>query len=133
MVMELIPTAFQDLVSQDSRTFAYLATVMKDGSPQVTVVWFSWDGSHFLINTAQGRTKDRNMSQRPSVALVIADPKDPYRFIQVRGKVVETTNAGADEHINELSLKYDHKPWVKRPGQIRVIYKIAPEHISTNE
>jgi PPOX class probable F420-dependent enzyme len=131
--MELIPESFRDLVSEESRTFGYLATVMADGSPQVTVVWFSWDGSHILINTAQGRTKDRNMRQRPSVALVISDPKDPYRYFQVRGKVSEITTTGADEHINELSLKYDQKPWVKRPGQIRVIYKIVPEHVSINE
>jgi PPOX class probable F420-dependent enzyme len=129
--MGLIPADFQDLVSSDSRAFAYLATVMKDGSPQLTIVWFSWDGTHFLINTAEGRTKDRNMRHRPAVALVIADRDDPYRFIQVRGKAVEITYTGADDHINQLSLRYDHKPWVKKTGQVRVIYKILPEQIMT--
>ena len=128
--MQIIPPEFLDLLSPSTRAFCYLATVMKDGSPQVTVVWFSWDGENILINSAEGRVKDRNMRERPDVAILIADPRNPYRFVQMRGKVVEITIKGADEHINSLSLKYYDKPWEKVESQKRVIYKILPEHIT---
>ncbi len=73
------------------------------------------------------------MRARPQVALLIADPKDPfYRFIQIRGRVVDVTEEGADEHINALSLKYDHKPWKPVARQIRVTYKILPEKVSAH-
>ena len=128
--MKTIPPEFLDLVAPNTRAFCYLATLMKDGSPKVTAVWFSWDGENILINTAEGRVKDRNMRERPEVAMLIADPGNPYRFIQMRGKVVEITEKGADEHINSLSLKYYAKPWAKVEGQKRVIYKIFPDHIT---
>ena len=99
---------------------------MKDGSPQVTPVWFSADDEYILVNTAEGRVKDVNMKARPRVALVIQDPKEPMRYIQLRGEVAARTNAGADEHINALSLKYKEKPWTFNPSQKRVIYKIRP-------
>ena len=122
------PEEFQDLLSDDSKGFLYLATTMKDGSPQVTPVWFDVEGDFIRINTNEGRVKDTNMKARPSVALVIQDPTDPYRYLGVRGEVVEHTTEGADEHINQLSLKYDAKPWTWRPDQKRIIYKIRPLH-----
>ncbi|MCL4561143.1 MAG: PPOX class F420-dependent oxidoreductase [Chloroflexi bacterium] len=128
--MKSIPDNFQDLVSSQTKSFAMLATTMKDGSPQVTPVWFNWDGTHILINTARGRVKDRNMMERSQVALVIADPQNPYRYLQIRGKVLEASEQGAWEHINELSFKYNGKPYPKNPGEVRVMYKIQPEHIS---
>ncbi len=76
--------------------------------------------------------KDRNMRARPQVALVIQDPTTPYRYLQIRGRVVEITEKGGDEHINTLSLKYDGKPWKKTPGQVRVTYKIFPEHVDAH-
>jgi len=122
------PEEFQDLLSDDSKGFLYLATTMKDGSPQVTPVWFDVEGDFIRINTNEGRVKDTNMKARPSVALVIQDPTDPYRYLGVRGEVVEHTTEGADEHINQLSLKYDAKPWTWRPDQKRIIFKIRPLH-----
>jgi len=130
--MKLIPAEYQDLLGDDVRAFAYLATLMKDGSPQVTPVWFNVDDQHILINTARGRTKDKNMSVRPQVSVLIQDPKRHLRYIQVRGRVVESTEEGGYEHINQLSHKYDKKDFPKRPGQVRVIYKILPEHVSVN-
>lgn len=122
------PETHQDLFQDETRAFLYLATIMEDGSPQVTPVWFSTDGEHILINTNEGRVKDRNMKARPQVAMAIQDPRDPYRYIQVRGKVVSFTREMGDEHINQLSLTYDGKPWPYREGQKRIIFKIKPVH-----
>jgi len=129
--MKTIPDDFKDLLTDEKRAMAYLATIMKDGSPQLTALWFSWDGSHILINSAAGRVKDRNMRQRPSVAILIQDRENNLRYIQVRGKVVEITEEGALDHINRLSLKYDGIPWKKVDGQTRVTYKIVPLNIYT--
>jgi len=127
-----IPNDFQDLLKDETKAFLFLATIMADGSPQVTPIWFSTDGTHILINSAKGRVKDRNMRARPRVALVIQDPRTPYRYLQIRGRVVEITGEGCDDHINTLSLKYDDKPWQKVAGQVRVIYKILPEHVDAH-
>lgn len=126
--MNLVPESHRDLLAPEARAFAYLATLMSDGSPQLTSVWFDVEGGHIRINTARGRVKDRNMRARPQVALLIADTQDPfYRYIQVRGRVVEFTEEGGLEHINKLSLQYDNKPWKPVEGQTRVIFKIKPE------
>lgn len=130
--MKTIPTDYHDLLKEETKAFLYLATTMADGSPQVTPVWFSADDMHILVNTAKGRVKDRNMRARPQVALVIQDPKTPYRYLQIRGRVDGITEAGGDEHINALSLKYDGKPWKLVAGQTRVIYKILIEHVDAH-
>ncbi len=128
--MDQIPDKYRDLLADEKRAFVFLATTMKDGSPQVTPVWFNTDGTHILINTAEGRLKDRNMRSRPGVALCIADPANPYRYLQIRGKVVERTLQGAREHIDALNFKYHGKAKYEGPvDQVRVIYKIAPEKI----
>lgn len=125
-----IPESHQDLLSDNLKAFVYLATIMKDGTPQVTPVWFSWNGVQILINSAQGRLKDRNMRQRPNVALVIQDPANPYRYLEIRGKVVDITTEGAVDHINFLSMKYKGNPNYKiAPGDLRVIYRIMPENV----
>jgi len=123
------PEKYRDLLDDNKKVFAYLATVMEDGSPQVTPVWFSSDDRYILVNTVVGRVKDRNMRARSQVALCIVDPNDPYRYIQVRGKVIEYTTEGANEHIDSLAWKYRG---IKRydnyrPGMVRIIYKILPE------
>jgi PPOX class probable F420-dependent enzyme len=120
------PETFLDLLADDSTALLYLATVMSDGSPQVTPVWFNREGDYILINTAEGRIKDRNMKKRPRVAITIQDPKDPYRYLGIRGEVVGYTREGADEHINWVSFKYDHKPRTPKPGERRIIFKIKP-------
>ncbi|MEW6285592.1 MAG: PPOX class F420-dependent oxidoreductase [Chloroflexota bacterium] len=126
--MNPFPSEFLDLLKDETKAILYLATLMPDGSPQVTPVWFNTDGEYILINTSEGRVKDRNMKARPKVAMVIQDPSDPYRYLQIRGEVAEYTSDGADEHINQLSLKYDNEPWTFRAGQKRIIYKIRPLH-----
>src|SRR5574339_127684 len=104
--MNLVSNEFLDLLNDETKAFAFLGTTMPDSSPQVTPIWFNTDGEHILINTAKGRQKDRNMRARPQVALTILDPKKPYRYIQIRGVIVETTEEGAAEHISALSRKY---------------------------
>jgi PPOX class probable F420-dependent enzyme len=126
--MKNFPPEYLDLLKDETKAFLFLATTMADGSPQVTPVWFNASDEFILINTNEGRTKDTNMKARPRVAFVIQDPNDPYRYIGVRGDVAEYVREGADEHINELSLIYDGKPFERREGAKRIIYKIRPTH-----
>lgn len=130
--MAQIPAAFLDLLTTRI-TFAHLGTSMQDGAPQVTPVWFSYDGNHVLLNSAKGRLKDRNMRARPKVALSILDPENPYRYLQLMGHVVEITEVGGDAHIDALAKKYlgkDSYPW-RSPGEVRVIYKVAVDKVQT--
>jgi PPOX class probable F420-dependent enzyme len=115
----------------DKRAFAHLATVGPDGTPQVTPVWVDFDGSHVRINTARGRVKERNLRRAPRVALSVQDPDNPYRYVQIRGRVVEMTEEGADAHIDALARKYlgqERYPY-RRPGEVRVMVKILPERV----
>ena len=126
-----IPEAFKDLFAKVA--YANLATVMPDGSPQVTPVWFDYDGECLRINSAKGRIKDKNMRRNKRVAVSIQDPDNAYRYLAVRGNVEEITEEGADAHIDSLAKKYlDKEKYPFRgPGEVRVIYKIRPEKIST--
>ena len=126
-----LPENFMDLIREPA--FANLATVMKDGSPQVTPVWFDYDGVHIRINSAKGRIKDQNMRTHPRVALAITDPKNPYRYMQIRGTVTEITEQGAEEHIDALAKKYLNveKYPHSSANEVRVMYKITPESINT--
>src|ERR1700727_2901158 len=94
---------YSDLFSK--KAFANLGTLMKDGSPQVTPVWCDYDGKNVRVNSALGRVKDKNIRRDPRVSLAIQDPENPYRYMEIRGKVVEITQNGADDHINSLSQK----------------------------
>ena len=126
-----IPEQFKDLFSKVA--FAHLATVMPDGSPQVTPVWFDYDGSHIRVNSAKGRVKDKNMRRNKKVALSIQDPDNAYRYLAVQGQIDQITEEGADAHIDQLAKKYlgkDKYPF-RGPGEVRVIYKIRPEKVST--
>lgn len=130
--MAAIPDQFRDLLEK-KKAFAHLATVNADGTPQVTPVWFDWDGTHIRINTARGRVKDRNLSRNPKVALSIMDPDNPYRYLQIRGRVVESTESGAVAHIDSLAKKYtgQDRYTTGQPGEVRVMYKIRPERVQT--
>jgi PPOX class probable F420-dependent enzyme len=129
-----IPEKLQDLLTDEKKAFVYLATSMTDGMPQVTPVWFNTDGENILINSATGRVKDRNMRTRPKVALCIADPLDPYRYIQIQGKVIEITTEGADAHIDALAFKYlgKEKYPYRKPSEQRVTYRIQPLRIDAH-
>ena len=128
---DTIPEKFLDLFQK--KAFASLATLMPDGRPQVTPVWCDFDGSHVIVNSAKGRRKDLNMRAEPRVSLAIVDPDNPYRYLEVRGRVVGVTETGADAHIDKMAKKYlgaERYP-NRRPGEVRVLYKIKPEHVST--
>ena len=124
----IFPKEFQDLLKPETKAYLFLATLMADGSPQLTPVWFDNDGEHILINTNEGRVKDRNMKERSKVAMVIQDPADPYRYLQIRGEVIGYTRLGADEHIDMLSRRNRGKPCNCNPKQKRIIFKIKPLH-----
>jgi len=126
-----VPQSLKDLF--EKKAFAHLATVMPDGSPQVTPVWCDYDGTHVLVNTAKGRVKDKNMRRNNKVALDLLDPDDPYRYLAIRGVVVEITEQGADAHIDKMAKKYlgsDRYPY-RKPGEVRVLCRIRPDRVST--
>jgi PPOX class probable F420-dependent enzyme len=126
-----IPEPFKDLFTKVA--YANLATVMPDGSPQVTPVWFDYDGECLRINSAKSRIKDKNMRRDKRVAVSIQDPDNAYRYLAIRGKIAEITEEGADAHIDSLAKKYlgkDKYPF-RGPGEVRVLYKIRPEKVST--
>jgi PPOX class probable F420-dependent enzyme len=127
----VIPEKYQDLF--EKRAFASLATLMPDGSPQVTPVWVDRDGDIIRVNTAKGRVKDRNMRRDPRVSLAIADPDNPYRYLQIRGRVIEITEQGADDHIDKLAMKYmgKEKYPFRSATEVRVMCKIRPEAVQT--
>ena len=123
-----LPDTHKDLLTKP--LFANLATSMPNGQPQVTPVWFDYDGTTITVNTAIGRQKDRNMQRDGRVALSIMDLSNPYRYLEVRGTVVERTEQGADAMVDALAKKYlnvDKYPF-RQPGERRVTYRIKPEH-----
>jgi PPOX class probable F420-dependent enzyme len=131
--MTKIPETFADLMKPEKKAFAALGLVRKDGTPHVTMVWFDYDGTLITINTARGRVKDNILRRHPCIALSILDPNNPYRYIQVMGQVVDETEEGAYEKICDLNLKYHgNRDYPKRPGEVRVTYKILPERMSKN-
>ena len=126
-----IPASHRDLL--DKKAFAHLATLAADGRPQVTPVWFDFDGTHIRVNSARGRAKDKHMRRDARVALSILDPGNDYRYLEIGGRVVEITEEGADAHINSLAKRYmgvDVYPF-HQPGVSRVIYRIEPLRFST--
>lgn len=126
-----VPRSHQDLLKDETRAFAILATTMDDGTSQATPIWFNTDDGKIMINTARGRVKEHNMSARPDIALVILDPEDPYRYVQVRGSVVDETEENARRHIDELAGKYTGEADYKNyRGETRVKYTIEPRSIS---
>ncbi len=128
---EVIPEKYLDLF--EKQAFGNLGTLMKDGSPQVTPVWVDYDGKHVRFNSAKGRVKDKNVRRDPRVSISLQDPANPYRYLEIRGRVVEITEKSADDHINKLSQKYLGKPVYpyRQPGEVRVTYKIEPQKVSS--
>jgi PPOX class probable F420-dependent enzyme len=113
-------------------SICYLATIMPDGSPQLTQVWVDTDGEHVIVNTVRGHQKMRNIERDDRVALTVSDPANPSQYLQVRGRVINTTTDGGAEHIDKLSQKYNGQPypWYGGRDQVRVILTIEPRRIS---
>jgi PPOX class probable F420-dependent enzyme len=128
--MKAIPAKYADLLSDKAKAFASIATVLKDGSPHVTPVWFDMAGDKIRVNTATGRVKAKTLTEGRKVALAIMDPANPYRYIQIRGKVTNATQTGADPHIDKLSHKYMGKDYpFREPGVSRILIEIEPESV----
>jgi len=129
--MELIPNSHLDLLQDDRKAIAILSTVMEDGSPQSTSVWFDTDDGLIRVNTARGRVKDNNMTLRPQVAVVILDPESIYRYVQIRSLVVKSSEDGARAHIDLLAKKYlGQRTYENYDGETRVMYFIKPISVS---
>jgi PPOX class probable F420-dependent enzyme len=132
MATTAIPEKFLPVLN-DKKAFAHLGTLMADGTPQVTPVWFFYRDGKFIVNTARGRTKDRNMKANKNVAISISDPDNPYSHISLRGRIVKETEEGADANIDALAKKYmgvDKYPY-RQASEVRVIYEIEPVSVST--
>ncbi|MDQ3847896.1 MAG: PPOX class F420-dependent oxidoreductase [Thermoproteota archaeon] len=119
----------------EGKNLAFFATLMKDGSPQVTPTWVDIDknSNTILVNTAKGRIKHRNISRDPRVAVSVVDSSNPYNMVTVRGRVIEQINGkDADDHIDKLAMKYlnQEKYPNRRPGEHRVLLKIKPEIVA---
>ena len=124
-----IPEKYRDLFNK--RAFASLATRMSNDEVQVTPVWVDAEGGTVLFNSARGRVKDQNVRRDPRVTLTLMDPDNPYRYMEIRGRVVDFTEKGADQHIDKLAKKYlgvDKYPYAK-PGEVRVLYRVKPERV----
>ena len=122
----------QALALLQGKNFASVATLMKDGSPQTSVVWIDTDGTNVVFNTAEGRIKTNNLRRDARVAVAIPNQENPYEQVLIRGKVIEMTHEGADAHIDAMAKKYlgqDTYPF-RTAGETRVIVKIAPEIVS---
>ena len=124
------PERMRDLLADETKAFANLALVRQDGRPHVSPVWFKWDGENIVINTARGRVKDNILQRKPLVSLSIVDPTNPYRYMLICGPVVEETEKGGYEMISALNQKYHGNPdYPKKPGEVRVTYKIRPQDV----
>ncbi|MBX3072031.1 MAG: PPOX class F420-dependent oxidoreductase [Thermomicrobiales bacterium] len=125
-----IPEQYADLL--DSTALAHVATIGPKGEPQVNPVWFGWDGSKIRFSQTTTRQKKKNIDREPRVALSIVDPTNPYRYLEVRGTVLEIEDDPNNDFINAMAKKYmgvDEYPW-HNPGDHRVVIVIEPEHTS---
>ncbi len=124
-----IPTTHRDLLERP--VVAILATIMPDGTPQASPVWVDYHDGYIRVNSAKGRQKDKNMRARPYVSLVLVDPENPYRYLEIRGRVMKITEEGAREHIDALAGKYtgEARFTPQNPDEVRVMYYIAPTHV----
>ncbi len=128
--MAEVPESHADIL--DKPAFAHLSTLMSDGSPHSSAVWVDTDGPFILVNSAEGRLKDRNIRRDPRVAMSVTDPDNPYRSLTIRGRVTKITTEGADAHIDSLAKKYmgvDEYPF-RSPDEVRVIYYIEPQRVA---
>jgi PPOX class probable F420-dependent enzyme len=127
--MTSIPPEYRDLF--EKRSFAFVGTVLPDGAPHVTPTWVDFDGEHVLVNTVRDNRKDKNLRKDPRITLAIADPDNPYRYLSVRGEVVERREEGAREHLDSLAKRYTGEASYPGPsGQQRVILVVRADDIS---
>ena len=133
----MIPNTHLDLLQ--TPVHGVLTTVMPDGAPQSSIIWVDYDGQYVLINTTLDRQKGRNMRANPKVTILVIDPNDSSRWLEVRGRVREITQTGAEAHADELTQRYcpnkqhfygDIYPLEQKYKETRVIVKIQPLKVS---
>jgi PPOX class probable F420-dependent enzyme len=115
----------------EAKNFSNVGTIRKDGSPRVVPTWVDTDGEHVLLNSAEGRAWVGDLDRDPHVAVTVQNHENPYEYVQIRGRVTERTNDGADEHINAMAKKYlgkDEYPF-RQPGEQRVLFRIKPDRV----
>ncbi len=127
--MKSLPDSVKKLI--EAKTYAHVATLMPDGSPQVTQTWVDHDGDIVIINTFEGSQKHRNAVRNPMIALDVCDPTNPGNVAVIRGRVKEVTFEGAEEHIDKMAKKYTGQDKYQRrqPGMKRVLIKIEPTRV----
>jgi PPOX class probable F420-dependent enzyme len=131
-----IPDSHKDLFEQP--VYAVVTTLQRDGQPQSTVNWMDYDGQNLIFTTVKGRQKEKNLAANPKVTVILIDPQDPYRWIEVRGVVEEATTEGASDHIEKMSWKYKNqkyyggynKRYATPDQEQRILYKIKPTKIN---
>lgn len=129
--MTQVPEAWKAVLQKP--VFVHVTTLMPDGSPHSSPVWVDLEGDTIVLNSAQGRVKDKNIRRDPRVALSVTDPDNPYKALMLRGKVTQITLEGADAHIDKMAKKYlgkDTYPF-RKPGEVRVIYRVEPQVVSS--
>jgi PPOX class probable F420-dependent enzyme len=132
MMAATVPDSHKDLL--EKKAFGSFTTLMPDGSPQTTPVWVDFIDGKVIVNTAMGRQKDKNVRHDPRVAITLIDPDNPYRYLEVRGRVDEITQDGAAAHIDKMAKKYlgvDKYPYAQ-PGETRELLVITPHKFSTS-
>jgi len=130
--MTAVPESHRDLL--DRPILVALATVQPDGQPQVTPVWGDYVDGHIRINTAAGRQKHSNLLERPQATMLVIDPDNGQRYIEIRGRVAEVTEEGADDVIDALAKQYlgvETYPF-RNPAETRVTFLIEPLHVITS-
>lgn len=129
-LIDQVPENLRYLLEDETRAYAFLATLMKDGSPQLTPIWFIIEDDQITFNSAKGRVKDINLRRDARLSLVIIDFDNPLQYLQIRGRVIEITEEGAVEHINALGQKYQGRDWEIAEGQVRLVYRVQADSIS---
>jgi len=129
-MIDLIPESHRDLVSDDSKAIAYLATTLSDGAPVIAPVWFGIIDDQIAIFSGESSLKARNMHAQPKVSVVLQDPDDQYRYVQIRGRYVGSISDGAREFLDEVSKRYIGKPYPEKPSADGVILLIQPQRVN---
>lgn len=127
----VIPSQYEDLL--ESKALAHVATIGPKGEPQVNPVWFDWDGRYLRFSQTTSRQKYKNVLRDPRIALSIVDPNNPYRYLEVRGKVVGIEPDPDYAFIHKMAQKYlgvEKYPWLQ-PGEERVVIVVEPEHVTS--
>jgi hypothetical protein len=128
--MNIIPESHHDLVSEDSKAIAYLATTLSDGAPVISPVWFGIIDEQIAVFSSASSLKAKNMQARPHVSVVLQDPNDPYRYVQIRGRYVNSISKDAREFLDKISRRYIGKDYPEATSEDSLILLIQPTRVN---